>query len=106
MKRKKTTIKKPANKTEKSKRSGKIDEPFVPIFAEDGKVIGLITDRQMRLTGARKKVSFQLVTGETLTGKIIPYVSDEELRRTINDMLPPSKIHVTVAGGIVRHDNR
>ena len=85
----------------------KSNEAFLPIFAEDGRVVGLVTDRDICNTVATKKIDFELITRPQFTsGRIIPCMTDKELRAALKTLLPLPEVHVTVEGGIVRHGFR
>lgn len=107
MKRKKTTNEKHTNEpdtklSETSLASGEDGSPFVPICAEDGRVVGLITDPEMCKTKASKKFDFKLITVPSVgPERIIPCMTNEKLRAALKSAQALPEIQV--AGGIVRH---
>jgi CBS domain-containing protein len=81
--------------------------PFLPVVAPDGKVVGMITDRDICNTAAVKHRDFELTTVAAVTpGRIFPCRSDEEVRAALKTLLGRQEFHVEVAGGILRHDTR
>ena len=78
--------------------------PFVPICAENGRVIGFITDPE--ICSARKVIDFRTREPVSSSKRIIPCISNDELRAAVNGRRLKPAIRVTVAGGIVRHSIR
>jgi predicted transcriptional regulator len=79
--------------------------PFLPVVAPDGKVVGVITDRDICSTVAVKHRHFELTTVGTVTpGRSFPCMSDEEVRAALKTLLGRREVHVEGVGGILRHD--
>lgn len=85
---------------------------FLPVEAPDGKVIGVITDRDICVAlGTRNRLPGDIVVGEVMTGKLYSCAPEDDIHQALQSMkegrvrrLPVIAKNGTLAGVILMDD--
>ncbi len=78
------------------------DGSLLSIVAADGRIVGLITDRDICATAAKRRPDSHAGT-KGAAKRVFPCRSDEEVRAALQTNLNWSRVEVEVVGGILRH---
>jgi CBS domain-containing protein len=72
---------------------------FLPVEAADGKVIGVITDRDICIAlGTRSRLAGDIAVGEVMSGKLYSCAPDDEIHLTLQTMKEEKVRRLPVVG--------